>query len=246
MILRRVPVAVLAADHFLVGGDAGELEAAEVDVRRQIDAIVRIVQSRLGPDIEARRRRERRIEVPAGDIAGGVRRNGDRTTGSIRAGVRLQQVQPGFVGFVLGQMEFQQEIDGIRRLPFQLPAAGDFVPIAEALPGIPVALPIAALLGGQGQTPQQSGGERSGDIPLRRHCVERTVLGREAGMRVFGRPVGDEIDLAARGVAAIESPLRTAQHLDAVDVEQLTRRLMGNAKATSSTLTPMGDALFEV
>ena len=37
--------------------------------------------------------------------------------------------------------------------------------------------------------------------------------------------MGDEIDLAARGVAPVEGALRPAQDLDPVDVEQLPRGL---------------------
>src|ERR1700731_1891637 len=43
-------------------------------------------------------------------------------------------------------------------------------------------------------------------------------------------PVANEIDLAARGVAAIQSPLWTAQHLDAVQIKQLPLRLDGERK----------------
>ncbi len=49
-------------------------------------------------------------------------------------------------------------------------------------------------------------------------------------MWVRGRPIADEVDLATRGIAAIQGALRTAQDFDAIDVEQLPLGLDGQGK----------------
>ncbi|MNE07107.1 hypothetical protein D3C80_997140 [compost metagenome] len=81
-------------------------------------------------------------------------------------------------------------------------------------------LPGAALFGDGGQAAQQVGRDLTRDIALDLVAVERAVLGVEAGAEVGGRGVGDDVDGAAGGVAAIEGALRAAQHLHAGDVEQ--------------------------
>src|SRR3981189_600148 len=61
----------------------------------------------------------------------------------------------------------------------------------------------------------------------------RTVFRAHACVRLGGRPVADEIDLPARGIASVQSALRSAQNLDSIHVEQLTRRLDGEREGNS-------------
>ncbi len=106
MVLGGVPIAVLPPDHPVVGRDAGQSGAAEIDVGGKIHSIVRIVHPGFGSRTEADQVREGRIEIPIRDVSRRVRRNGrgDYSKG-VGARIRLQQVQPSLIGLVLRQMK---------------------------------------------------------------------------------------------------------------------------------------------
>ena len=74
--LRGVPVRIFAPDEFVVGGNAGEFGAAEIDIGGQIDAVVAVIKTGLRVRTETDQLGEGWIESPARDIARCVRRNG--------------------------------------------------------------------------------------------------------------------------------------------------------------------------
>ena len=80
-------------------------------------------------------------------------------------------MQPGFVRFVLGQVELEPQIDGLRRFPLELPPTRDPVLVAEVLAGVPVALPGAPLFGGHREPAREAVGQRSGQVALGIHLV---------------------------------------------------------------------------
>src|SRR5690606_1455899 len=55
-------------------------------------------------------------------------------------------------------------------------------------------------------------------------AVERAVFGVETGLEIGGRGVGDDIDGAAGGVAAVQGALRSAQDFQTGDVEHRALR----------------------
>src|ERR1700736_512015 len=101
MILSRVPIAVLTSDHLVVGGNAGELSAAQVEVGRQIDAVVGVVDAGFGAGMESSDIRKDWIEAPTRDVPRGVGRYRGSARAAVVGRIRLQQVQPGLIGFVL-------------------------------------------------------------------------------------------------------------------------------------------------
>src|SRR5882757_5530393 len=67
MISSRVPIAVLASLHLVVGADAGELRSAQVEVGRQIGAVVGVVDAGFGAGTESCDIRKDWIEAPTRD-----------------------------------------------------------------------------------------------------------------------------------------------------------------------------------
>src|SRR3546814_295182 len=83
-------------------------------------------------------------------------------------------------------------------------------------------------------------GPPTGDAALDRVAEERSrdrgedIIGVELakarlgfGREAVGRPLGDDVDRAADGVAAIECALRPLQHLDALDIAERAERARG-------------------
>ena len=122
-------------------------------------------------------------------------------------------------------MNAEPQINRFRRIPLQLAANRDLVFVAQRLSGDPIALPRTALFGGHGEPSRQPVGDAAGHEPFRVDLIVRAVFQRESRMRVRGGAIADEIDLAAGGIAAIQGALRTAQHFNAIDVEQLALSL---------------------
>ena len=74
--LRGVPVRIFAPDEFVVGGNAGELGAAKIDIGGQVDAIVTVIEPGLRVRTETDQFGKGRIEPPACDVARRIRRDG--------------------------------------------------------------------------------------------------------------------------------------------------------------------------
>ena len=118
-------------------------------------------------------------------------------------------------------MRLQAQRHAVGGIPLQLGAQRNLILVTQPSTGVPVGLPGTALFGRDGQTTEPAIRQAAGNETLALDLVVRTIGDREARMGIRRRPIGDEIDFAARGVAAVQSTLRSAQHLDAIDVEQL-------------------------
>src|SRR5690606_36356403 len=114
--------------------------------------------------------------------------------------------------------------DRLADVPGQAAANGGLVQVAPLFAGVAVILPGAALFGDGGETAQQGRGALARDIALDLIAVEGSVFGVETGAEIGGRSVGDDVDRAAGGVAAVQRALRPAQDLHAGDVEQSALR----------------------
>ena len=220
--LRGVPIRIFAPDEFVVGGNAGEFGAAEIDIGGQIDAIVAVIETGLGIRADTDELGKGRIESPACDIARGIRGNG---WPAVARRIGLQQVQALFIGLILRPMNVEPKVDRFRWIPLQLAANRDLVFVAQGLSGDAIALPRAALFRCHGEPSRQPVGNAAGHEPFRVDFIVRAIFQRESRMRVRGGTIADEIDLAAGGIAAVQGALRTAQHFNAIDVEQLALSL---------------------
>ena len=124
-------------------------------------------------------------------------------------------------------MDAEPKVNRFRRIPLQLAANRDLVFVAQRLSGDAIALPRAALFRCHGEPSRQPVGNAAGHEPIRVDLIVRAVFQRESRMRVRSGAIADEIDLATGGIAAIQGALRTAQHFNAIDVEQLALGLDG-------------------
>ena len=143
-------------------------------------------------------------------------------------------------------MNAEPEIERLCRVPLQLTANRDLVFVAERLAGDPIALPCSALFRRDREPSQQPVGNAAGHEAISVELIVRPILQRESRVRVRGGPIADEINFAARGVAAVQGALRTAQHFNAVNVEQLPLSLDGQSERNTIQANATGDVLFEV
>jgi len=211
-----VPVVVFRAAEGLVGGDRVQLGPAEVGLDADVDVEAVVVATGLGAERAARDGGHLRRQFPAGDPARGVGRIGHR---AVERGVGTAQAHAQAVGLVAHVGRRQVDGDVGRGQPGQAAAQGGLVDVAQALPGVAVVLPGAALFGDGGQATQQDGIDLARDVAFQAVAVVGAVFGAEAGVALGGGGVGDDVHRAAGGVAAVQRALRAAQHLDARDVE---------------------------
>ncbi|MNS56350.1 hypothetical protein D3C72_892060 [compost metagenome] len=214
---RAVPVVELAAREGLVGGDRGQVGPAQIGLDAGADVEAVIVAEGLGVQADPGDSRHGGRDAPAGDAPGGILGIG---YGAARDGVGAKQAEAASVRLVdrIGGGQIDGEV--FAGVPGQTAAHGGLVEVAQLLAGVAMVLPGAALFGDGGQAAQQVGSDLARNIALDLVAVVAAVFGVEAGLEVGRRGVGDDVDGAAGGVAAIEGALRAAQHLHAGDVEQ--------------------------
>ena len=81
-----------------------------------------------------------------------------------------------------------------------------------------------ALRAGEREAPGDLLRQRTGDRRLRLHEPQVAVVQLEVGSRREARLARRDVDGAGRGVLAEQRALRSAQHLDLIDVEEVERR----------------------
>src|SRR5690606_28297682 len=179
-----------------------------------VEAVV--VTEGFGVQTDPGHRRHFRRDAPAGDAPGGVLGIGHAVA---RDGVRPQQAEAAAVGLVdrIGGAEVGG--DRLVDVPGQAAANGGLVQVAQLFAGVAMVLPGAALFGDGGQAAQQVRRDLARDIALDLEAVEGPVFGVEAGAEVGRGRIGDDVDGAAGGVAAVKRALRSAQDLQTGDVE---------------------------
>uniref|UniRef100_A0A0N4Z2S7 Ketoacyl_synth_N domain-containing protein n=1 Tax=Parastrongyloides trichosuri TaxID=131310 RepID=A0A0N4Z2S7_PARTI len=217
-----IPVAVFAAFQRLVAADAVQIHALERQVGVQRRAPGGVVATGLGVHVAADGGGEARGQAPAG--LGVILVGGDGRTRA-QAGVQVaDQIQALVLGLVDAAVDVQQEGQAVARGPIQQGAGAGAVGVAQALASDAVALPGAALFCRDRQSAAQALGQRAGDIALGAELVLAAPFGHQTGGQLVRGTLGHEADGPAGGVAAIEGALRTAQDLDAIDVEDQALR----------------------
>jgi hypothetical protein len=206
------------------GGDRGQRAAAQLQLaaqRRAADDLLgldrrveigdAVERVGAGRHIVVERRGERRelaVERPLGGAGADV---------DLHAAIRVLAV------IVAGQ----RQVERIGRLPQQRAAHTEIVLAVDVLLGGDVVDRALARGGGRTQPDRDIVRQRAADRGL--GLIEAEVAGGHLH-RAFGREarrLGGDVDRAGGGVLAVERALRPAQHLDALDVEEVESRRAG-------------------
>ena len=243
----RLGVLGLQALDFLVSGDRGDSDVAHVPVdversarRLRLDAPVAIVVALEGIAV--------RVPIPEavgtcpqiGVVQHKVRVAVDGPSRFVRserhalavciAGGRLVLPRADR-GIVVGVVARQQDAGCIRRLPLQLATnrygialvvIGRIVVLAAAVFG-----PAVVLVHRGGQPPGDGVADRAAERRLRLGLVIAAVGEVHEAVDLVGRPLTDEVNHPTRRVPPEQRSLRTAQHFDALQVEELKAQSAG-------------------
>ena len=121
-------------------------------------------------------------------------------------------------------MQVHLELQGVVGFPVDEGAQAGAVRIAQRLPVRPM-LPGATLFGFTRDADLHRVGDRAGQVAVDLGRAEAAGLHLQPAMVIRGRLVQHEVDGTACGVAAVKRALRTAQHLDTLDVKDQAVRL---------------------
>ena len=118
-------------------------------------------------------------------------------------------------------MNVEEDLEIVGRLDQQQHPARPILDVVAVLAGKAVEGDAVAPVEHAGDARRDLLGNREADGALDAHLVEAPIVDAGVAVGLAARLAGNEIDRAARGVAAIERALRAFQHLDALGVEEL-------------------------
>ena len=219
----RAGVAILAVHLVvpLIGRDRGQRDAAQIpaEPRRRAPILdLQLFTLVIFAVVEARR-----ADI-AEDIAALVRRDRVRRAGGRETGRGVEQAEAAILRRArvdLAAMDAQQRVESVGDVECELTTQREAALPVLAPSGQQI-MDIAVRMGARSRDAEADAvRDRPADRRLAADRVERAIGERGLRLKIVAWLGGDEVDRAARRVAAIERALRPFQHLDAFEVEKL-------------------------